>query len=187
MTVLLQKYPKSKITGITESDVTGDGTFKLYQPSLVIENYSNKNLIFSDININRGGEGGLTIGGKDFSDYLDTNKKINNKVAYVTDQSNAGYQNTVTINSYFDKYNPEVYGQKPSDTIFNSTINAGKHLNIFNDGGDITFANAITADKKTITATNGNIVYDAAGTNFELNSQDSVKAGKNVTVTCQKH
>lgn len=60
-----------------------------------------------------------------------------------------------------------------------------KHLNIFNDGGDITFANAITADKKTITATNGNIVYDAAGTNFELNSQDSVKAGKNVTVTAK--
>lgn len=182
---IIAEVPKIKITGITESDVTGDGTFKLYQPSLVIENYSNKNLIFSDININRGGEGGLTIGGKDFSDYLDTNKKINNKVAYVTDQSNAGYQNTVTINSYFDKYNPEVYGQKPSDTIFNSTINAGKHLNIFNDGGDITFANAITADKKTITATNGNIVYDAAGTNFELNSQDSVKAGKNVTVTAK--
>ena len=76
---ILAEVPKIKITGITESDVTGDGTFKLYQPSLVIENYSNKNLIFSDININRGGEGGLTIGGKDFSDYLDTNKKFTAK------------------------------------------------------------------------------------------------------------
>ncbi len=180
-------HGKIQITGIEEKDVTGTGKFKVYQPSLVIDNYSDRNLIFGSVDVSKNSTNALTIDGKDFSSYLDSGKKINNTVAYVTSDSNNGYQNGIYINNWFDHNNPSdfVSGKTPSDIVFNGKVTAGGKLKLFNDSGDIEFKDAISAGNVLINAVQGSIDYDAASTDFVLNQNDKFIAGKDVNITAQ--
>ena len=180
-------HGKIQITGIEEKDVTGTGKFKVYQPSLVIDNYSDRNLIFGSVDVSKNSTNALTIGGKDFSSYLDSGKKINNTVSYVTSDSNNGYQNGIYINNWFDHNNPSdfVSGKTPSDIVFNGKVTAGGKLKLFNDSGDIEFKDAISAGNVLINAVQGSIDYDAASTDFVLNQNDKFIAGKDVNITAQ--
>ncbi len=184
---IITQTPKIEITGIKKDNLTGDGKFKIYLPGLTIDNYSNSDLIFNVVNLAARENGGLTIGGVSFDSYLDTGKPIADKVLYVTERNNDAIKdNTITINNYFDHNNPLNAGKNPSDIIFNNIVSTSDLIDIWNESGDITFKNALTSDRKSIIAAQGNIVYDNQNTDFALNkADDRVIAGQNITINAK--
>ena len=184
---IITQQPKIEITGITKANVTGDGKFKVYQPGLTVDNYSNSDLIFNVVNLAARENAGLTIGGERFDSYLDTGRPIADNVLYITERNHGEIKDdTISINNYFDHNNPLLYGKLPSDIIFNNIVNAAGKIDILNESGDITFKNALTSDRKSIIAAQGNIVYDNQNTDFALNkADDRVIAGQNITINAE--
>ena len=184
---IITQQPKIEITGITKANVTGDGEFKVYQPGLTVDNYSNRDLIFNVVNLAARENAGLTIGGERFDSYLDTGRPIADNVLYITERNHGEIKDdTISINNYFDHNNPLLYGKLPSDIIFNNIVNAAGKIDILNESGDITFKNAVTSNQKDIIASQGNILYDNANTDFSLNDKnDRLIAGQNITINAE--
>ena len=192
--------PKSKIEIIgLESDttidrskgetalnkITGSGHFKIFEPGFEVNNYSGKyDLIFGNINFDNLDEVGLIIEKQNYSDLANTGTPIHDIVLVVSGDGQA-YEPGINIKNYFDHNNPldQFKNSTPSDITFNGMINfSGAKLNVWNESGDINFNGAINTAVKDVVAVQGNVVYDAKGTDLNINSGDRLIAGKDVTV-----
>lgn len=191
---------KIELNGIRNTDISGKGNFKTYMPNLVIDNYSSRNLVFKNIDLMTTGSAGLNINGRNYSSYANTLKQVNHAnsfadtpdtvigstVHFISD-NDASKSNNVTITNYFDSLNPALSLAEAitSDITFGGYISAANKLDVLNESGDIFFNNFINTGSKDIIATQGNIVYNAGGSDFELKVGDRMLAGKDVTITAK--
>ena len=165
--------------------ITGGGHFKIFEPAFDVNNYSDKyDLIFGNINFDNLDEVGLIIEKQNYSDLANTGTPIHDIVLVVSGDGQA-YEPGINIKNYFDHNNPldQFKNSTPSDITFNGMINfSGAKLNVWNESGDINFNGAINTAVKDVVAVQGNVVYDAKGTDLNINSGDRLIAGKDVTV-----
>ena len=192
--------PKSKIEIIgLESDttidrskgetalnkITGSGHFKIFEPGFDVNNYSGKyDLIFGNINFDNIDEVGLIIEKNNYSYLANTGIPINDNVLVVSGDGQT-YDPGINIKNYFDHNNPldQFKNSTPSDLTFNGMINfSGAKLNVWNESGDINFNGAINTAVKDVVAVQGNVAYDAKGTDLNINTGDRFIAGKDITV-----
>ena len=165
--------------------ITGSGHFKIFEPGFDVNNYSGKyDLIFGNINFDNIDEVGLIIEKNNYSYLANTGIPINDNVLVVSGDGQT-YDPGINIKNYFDHNNPldQFKNSTPSDITFNGMINfSGAKLNVWNESGDINFNGAINTAVKDVVAVQGNVVYDAKGTDLNINSGDRLIAGKDVTV-----
>jgi len=72
---------KITLTGIKNNEISGTGDFKSYSPNLVVDNYSNRDLIFNYINFGSTATTGLNIYGKNYNQYANTLKQVNSEIS----------------------------------------------------------------------------------------------------------
>ena len=165
--------------------ITGDGHFKIFEPAFDVNNYSDKyDLIFGNINFDNLDEVGLIIEKNNYSYLANTGIPINDNVLVVSGDGQT-YDPGINIKNYFDHNNPldQFKNSTPSDLTFNGMINfSGAKLNVWNESGDINFNGAINTAVKDVVAVQGNVAYDAKGTDLNINTVDRFIAGKDVTV-----
>lgn len=187
---IIVKPSKIEITGLNFANgkpyITGSGQFILHGTGLLVDNYSNRSLIFNNINLMGGLGTGLTINGTSYNSYA------NNPTAYIG-------QNTVTliktsdtdmsINNYFDHNNPDAIdrGLVHSNIILNGSVLAGAlNTYIWNESGDITFKNGVTTTKKLdVIASQGDVKFENSKVDVTIKSGDRIFAGKNVSITAR--
>ncbi len=179
--------PNSKIelNGITKDKVKGSGNFRTYGKSFTIDNYSNRDLVFSNINMDGTGESGLIIGGVKFTD---TKNPVHDNVYLVHDTTDVLNDGNITINNYYDHSNPllSVEDAIQSNIIFGGSIQySDKGLNVWNESGNITFSSPILTAAKDIVAAQGNVEYNNSATDFSLAKGDRIIAGKDVTINAK--
>ncbi len=165
--------------------ITGSGHFKIFEPGFDVNNYSGKyDLIFGNINFDNIDEVGLIIEKNNYSYLANTGIPINDNVLVVSGDGQT-YDPGINIKNYFDHNNPldQFKNSTPSDLTFNGMINfSGAKLNVWNESGDINFNGAINTAVKDVVAVQGNVAYDAKGTDLNINTVDRFIAGKDVTV-----
>ena len=165
--------------------ITGSGDFKIFEPSIEVNNYSGKyDLVFGSINFDTYDNVGLIIENKNYSYLANTGIPINDKVLVISGEGDA-YNPGITINNFFDHNNPleQFKESTPLDITFNGIVNfSNGFFNVWNESGDIIMNNAINTAVKDIVAVQGNVTYDAASSNLNINSGDRLIAGKDVTV-----
>ncbi len=182
---------KIEINGITKEEngkkiinIKGDGKFILASAGLGIDNYSNRDLIFKNIDLVNGyGPTGLIIDGTNYNHLANTGTPVADNVLLETDGDILG----IVINNYFDHSNPLLSNPVASDIIFNGTVAIGGNpLKIWNESGDVIFNNILTSGFKDIVATQGNFEYNVPTTIFTLNANDRIIAGQNVNIDAQE-
>lgn len=182
---------KIEINGITKEEngkkvinINGDGKFILASAGLGIDNYSNRDLIFKNIDLVNGyGPTGLIIDGTNYNHLANTTTPVADNVYLVTEGDIKG----IVINNYFDHSNPLLSSPVASDIIFNGTVAlGGDPVKIWNESGDVIFNNILTSGSKDIVATQGNFEYNVPTTVFTLNSNDRIIAGQNVNINVQE-
>ena len=182
---------KIEINGITKEEdgkkvinINGDGKFILASAGLGIDNYSNRDLIFKNIDLVNGyGPTGLIIDGTNYNHLANTGTPVADNVLLETDGDILG----IVINNYFDHSNPLLSNPVASDIIFNGTVAIGGNpLKIWNESGDVIFNNILTSGSKDIVATQGNFEYNVPTTIFTLNANDRIIAGQNVNIDVQE-
>lgn len=182
---------KIEINGITKEEngkkiinIKGDGKFILASAGLGIDNYSNRDLIFKNIDLVNGyGPTGLIIDGTNYNHLANTGTPVADNVLLETDGDILG----IVINNYFDHSNPLLSNPVASDIIFNGTVAIGGNpLKIWNESGDVIFNNILTSGSKDIVATQGNFEYNVPTTIFTLNTNDRIIAGQNVNIDAQE-
>ncbi len=165
--------------------ITGDGHFKIFEPAFDVNNYSDKyDLIFGNINFDNLDEVGLIIEKQNYSYLANTGTPIHDNVLVVSGDGQA-YEPGINIKNYFDHNNPldQFKNSTPSDLTFNGMINfSGANLNVWNESGDINFNGAINTAVKDVVAVQGNVAYNAKGTDLNINTGDRFIAGKDITV-----
>lgn len=188
---LIVQPSKIELNGIKNTSITGTGNFKTYSPNLVIDNYSNRDLVFKTIDLAASSSAGLYINGDSYADYMNSEYAVNETtkntqtegVHYIGDEGiNSSDKNNIIINNYYDSSNPTLSNAIASDITFNSYINAPNKFEVFNDSGDINFANSITAKSKNIVSTQGCIVYNAPNSTLILQADDQILAGEDVDI-----
>ena len=116
-----------------KSEVSGSGEIIMSLADVLINNYSNYNLIFSDITV-AGGVGSFVVDGKTVSE-----NPYNGITISTT--GTEGNEGGITINNWYDQNDPvnnTAIGVLPSNIIFNGTINTGVgNVNLYNESGDI--------------------------------------------------
>ncbi len=182
---------KIEINGITKEEdgkktinIKGNGKFILASAGLGIDNYSNRDLIFKNIDLVNGyGPTGLIIDGTNYNHLANTTTPVADNVYLVTEGDIKG----IVINNYFDHSNPLLSSPVASDIIFNGTVTlGGDPVKIWNESGDVIFNNILTSGSKDIVATQGNFEYNVPTTVFTLNSNDRIIAGQNVNINVQE-
>ena len=165
--------------------ITGSGHFKIFEPGFEVNNYSGKyDLIFGTINFDSFDNVGLIIDKQNYSYLANTGRPVHDNVLVVSGDGK-DYDPGIRIKNYFDHNNPleQFKNSTPSDITFNGMINfSGAELNVWNESGDINFNSAINTAVKDVVAVQGNVAYDAKGTNLNINTGDRLIAGKDVTV-----
>jgi hypothetical protein len=182
---LISKPSKIEINGLLTNNITGNGNFKIFGSSIVVDNYSSRYLIFKNINLDNASGSGLIINGINYSSLANTGTKIGSgNVKLIRDYGSIDSElaGTVTVNNFFDYMNPSLTNAKPSNIVFNgSVINTNNAFNIFNDSGDIFFNNRISSSKLNAAASLGSISYKGGG-NFNLLSNSRLIAGRDVSI-----
>ena len=182
---------KIEINGITKEEngkktinIKGNGKFILASAGLGIDNYSNRDLIFKNIDLVNGyGPTGLIIDGTNYNHLANTGTPVADNVLLETDGDILG----IVINNYFDHSNPLLLSPVASDIIFNGTVAIGGNpIKIWNESGDVIFNNILTSGTKDIVASQGNFEYNVPTTIFTLNANDRIIAGKNVNIDVQE-
>lgn len=191
---LFVKASKIDLKGIKNTEIKGNGNFKIYSPSLVIDNYSNRDLIFKNIDLGHPNYTGLNINGKNYNSYLNTLQPVNsdtvttsaigNLVHYmsVEEGTDVANINNIVINNYYDALNPALSNAIASDITFSGYVIAPKKFEVFNDSGNIDFSSYITSVSKNIMATQGDVNYNTPSTTLTLKSGDKISAGKDVNI-----
>ena len=152
------------VDGIEESKISGLSNFKVGRAGLVVDNYSDKSLIFNEINLGKSGSTGLYIG--------KTQKSL----------ADAGNRTGVTINNYYDISNPF------ADTVnqhidFNARVVANGDFYARTESGNINLKNmTITADKTDIIASQGDVNIYNNGT-YTVRENDKITAGNDINIS----
>lgn len=190
-------YPsKIQLNGLKNTSITGTGNFKTYSPNLVIDNYSNRDLVFKTIDLAASSSAGLYINGDSYADYMNSEYAVNETtkntqtegVHYIGDEGVASTDiNNIIINNFHDNTSPiSKVSDIASDITFGGYINVPNKLEIFNDSGDINFGNSITSKSKNIIATKGSVIYNAGLTSLILQKDDQILAGENVDIIAKE-
>lgn len=166
-----------KVTGINNTDIIGQGNFKITQSGFKIDNYSNRSLYFDDIRFETGTLSGLYIGEYNYSAFCDKSQSLNNSNAYNYLVSGTGFDNIptvgvhyvtennannaeigITINNYYDTSNPFATSIKNSDIVFLGDVKSNSDLFVSNESGDIIFIGSdIMANNINMYAKQGDI------------------------------
>ena len=165
-----------------KSEVSGTGEIIMSLADVLINNYSNYNLIFSDITV-AGGVGSFVVDGKTVTD----NPYNGITISTIGSADNKG---GITINNWYDPNDPDnntALGVLSSNMIFNGIINTGVgNVNIYNESGDVTINNDVTSNKLTVNVAQGSFTQDTKGKEYVLNSGDTLFAGKNINIIASK-
>ncbi len=165
-----------------KSEVSGSGQIIMSLADVLINNYSNYNLIFSDITV-AGGVGSFVVDGKTVTD----NPYNGITISTIGSADNKG---GITINNWYDQNDPDnntALGVLSSNMIFNGVINTGVgNVNIYNESGDVTINNDVTSNKLTVNVAQGSFTQDTKGKEYVLNSGDTLFAGKNINIIASK-
>ena len=164
------------------SNVHGDGEIVMSLADVMINNYSNYNLIFNDVTVG-GGLGSFVVDGKTVSE-----NPYNGITISTT--GTAGNEGGITINNWYDQNDPvnnTAIGVLPSNIIFNGTINTGVgNVNLYNESGDIEINDGIVANTLKVNVAQGSFTQDTKGQEYVLKAGDTLFAGKNINITASK-
>ena len=165
-----------------KSEVSGTGEIIMSLADVLINNYSNYNLIFSDITV-AGGVGSFVVDGKTVTD----NPYNGITISTIGSADNKG---GITINNWYDPNDPDnntALGVLSSNMIFNGIINTGVgNVNIYNESGHVTINNDVTSNKLTVNVAQGSFTQDTKGQEYVLKAGDTLFAGKNINITASK-
>ena len=165
-----------------KSEVSGTGEIIMSLADVLINNYSNYNLIFSDLTV-AGGVGSFVVDGKTVTD----NPYNGITISTIGSADNKG---GITINNWYDPNDPDnntALGVLSSNMIFNGIINTGVgNVNIYNESGHVTINNDVTSNKLTVNVAQGSFTQDTKGKEYVLNSGDTLFAGKNINIIASK-
>ena len=165
-----------------KSNVDGSGEVIMSLADVMINNYSNYNLIFNDVTVG-GGLGSFVVDGKTVSE--NPYKGIT-----ISTTGTAGNEGGITINNWYDQNDPvnnTAIGVLPSNIIFNGTINTGVgNVNLYNESGDIEINDGIVANTLKVNVAQGSFTQDTKGKEYVLNSGDTLFAGKNINIIASK-
>ena len=164
------------------SNVHGDGEIVMSLADVMINNYSNYNLIFNDVTVG-GGLGSFVVDGKTVSE------NPYNGITISTTGTD-GNEGGITINNWYDQNDPvnnTAIGVLPSNIIFNGTINTGVgNVNLYNESGDIEINDGIAANTLKVNVAQGSFTQDTKGQEYVLKAGDTLFAGKNINITASK-
>lgn len=164
------------------SKVYGRGEVIMSLADVMINNYSNYNLIFNDVTVG-GGLGSFVVDGKTVSE-----NPYNGITISTT--GTAGNEGGITINNWYDQNDPvnnTAIGVLPSNIIFNGTINTGVgNVNLYNESGDIEINDGIVANTLKVNVAQGSFTQDTKGQEYVLKAGDTLFAGKNINITASK-
>ncbi len=205
------------IEGITNdtSQFKGSGTLDVASQGVKIDNYSTRSLIFNDIDMAGSSQSGLIIGGKNFSEFANKEQAVNGQdaalymsdnpfiawkpdfdeigktgVHYITSSAASSEISGITVNNFYDIFNPFAKSQAitnptlVSDITFNGAVKTGSNFNVFNDSGSI-IAKAINTNNISgtinLVSTKGDINLTSNST-IGLKANDSIFAGNSVNI-----
>ena len=170
------------------SILSGTGEMEVSVADIKIDNYSNYDLIFEDLNVGNGSTG-VTVDGKNYAGSLTGIKHWNDnlRVFTVGTVDNLG---CITINNLYDHNHPinnSLIGNIASDIIINGVVNTNSgEVKIYNESGDITINDTITANKTTVNMPQGSFTQNTRGKEYKLESGDTLFAGKSINISASK-
>ncbi|MBR1373011.1 hypothetical protein IJ556_00995, partial [bacterium] len=177
------------IAGITESNIKGSGNFKTAASALTIDNYSTRSLNFGAIDLASDTVSGLTISGKNYADYIGTDKVIGSETGVHYIVNGEGGNGDIKITNYYDNTNPFASSLEnvPNNTTvsnitFQNRVKTGGNINIYNESGNITAQSGLSANKKIFTSVNGDVTIDNSDIDVTLKADDSIFAGGDVNI-----
>ena len=194
---------KIEVKGISNTDISGTGDFIASTAGLKIDNYSNYNLIFKNIDMNSFGNG-LYIDNKDYTSYLDKPESVNKNggetdgVHYKSAKEITPEETItgITVNNYYDNNHPFVNTfdiPNPiliSDILFQGDINTNADFNVWNESGNIgIFNTSLNYNNISLTATNGAVAMILDGdpaTPYTLKENDNIFAANGFSILTDK-
>ncbi len=172
-----------EISGL--STLEGAGQFKTYGRGLTVDNYSDYDLIFNNITLGTS-SADLLING---TAYNGSNGSIVGFTPSVEHSVRRTYDSTgdenIHISTYFDHNNPLDAKTDAADIKFLGDIRntiSGRHIDVFNDSGDITFDGVVNTSIKNIIASQGNISFNSLIGSIAIQSGGNVIAGQDILI-----
>ncbi|MDD3236944.1 MAG: PilZ domain-containing protein [Candidatus Gastranaerophilales bacterium] len=167
------------------SKVSGSGSLIINVADVLIDNYSNYNLVFKGLTV-ASGASGVFIDGVGYSGSKE-GKKIRENNLRVFTQGNDDNAGSITINDYYDPTHPtnnSLIGNIASNIIINGIVDTNSgNVNIWNEGGNIAINNSINAEKITINVPQGDYTQNTKGQAYKLKAEDSLFAGGKIDIT----
>ena len=153
-----------------------------------IDNYSNYDLIFEDLNVGNGSTG-VTVDGKNYAGSTEGIKHWDNNLRVFT-LGTEGNIGSIAINNFYDHNHPinnSLIGNIASDIIINGVVNTNSgEVKIYNESGDITINDTITANKTTVNMPQGSFTQNTRGKEYKLENGDTLFAGKSINISASK-
>ena len=170
------------------SILSGTGEMEVSVADIKIDNYSNYDLIFEDLNVGNGSTG-VTVDGKNYAGSTEGIKHWDNNLRVFT-LGTEGNIGSIAINNFYDHNHPinnSLIGNIASDIIINGVVktNSGE-VKIYNESGDITINDTITANKTTVNMPQGSFTQNTRGKEYKLESGDTLFAGKSINISASK-
>ena len=170
------------------SILSGTGEMEVSVADIKIDNYSNYDLIFEDLNVGNGSTG-VTVDGKNYAGSTEGIKHWDNNLRVFT-LGTEGNIGSIAINNFYDHNHPinnSLIGNIASDIIINGVVktNSGD-VKLYNESGDITINDTITANKTTVNMPQGSFTQNTRGKEYKLESGDTLFAGKSINISASK-
>ncbi|MBQ9271030.1 MAG: hypothetical protein IJ218_02030, partial [Alphaproteobacteria bacterium] len=201
------------ISGADNRSISDDskGDIIVAQPGLQVDNYSNRSLIFNDIDFGNSTSGnGLTINGKNHAIFMDTKKAVSGMDTFFywygwgwgntgkfsdipdTDDGDGvhyksgtqGVTSGITINTYYDSNSPFIDKYAPeSGTIFTGDIiNSGNQMTVTNNNLIIFMGQTVNSGKTTLVSPTA-IIAELTSDKVDINDDpDNWEQNKEGTV-----
>ena len=190
------------------SDIQGSGNIRVASPGVKIDNYSNRNLLFLDVDLDATYKNGLNINDYNYNVFQDKAVAINNDKAeayimkqegtfdglptsgvhYLSHEATNGKTDVptgFTINNYYDNSNPFAPSKEASSIFFLSSVYSNSGLNIWNESGDVIFCDLLNTTNAKILSTQGALSFLSINedVNFKLNGDNNYfYAGKGIGI-----
>ena len=170
------------------SILSGTGEMEVSVADIKIDNYSNYDLIFEDLNVGNGSTG-VTVDGKNYAGSTEGIKHWDNNLRVFT-LGTEGNIGSIAINNFYDHNHPinnSLIGNIASDIIINGVVktNSGD-VKLYNESGDITINDTITANKTTVNMPQGSFTQNTRGKEYKLENGDTLFAGKSINISASK-
>ena len=170
------------------SILSGTGEMEVSVADIKIDNYSNYDLIFEDLNVGNGSTG-VTVDGKNYAGSTEGIKHWDNNLRVFT-LGTEGNIGSIAINNFYDHNHPinnSLIGNIASDIIINGVVNTNSgDVKLYNESGDITINDTITANKTTVNMPQGSFTQNTRGKEYKLENGDTLFAGKSINISASK-